>query len=71
MVQAPNHSSLIDFYAKIMKVKVSLHVHVRKFKTNVLQFPYDTLFCIQMVVCKCKVISCVKVVKGFLFRFRI
>jgi hypothetical protein len=34
-------------------------------------FPYDTLFCIQMVVCKCKVVSCVKVVKYFLFRFRI
>jgi len=31
----------------------------------------NALFCIQMVVCKCKVVSCVKVVKDFLFIFKI
>ncbi len=28
-------------------------------------FPYDTFFCIQMVVYKCKVVGCVKVIKDF------
>jgi hypothetical protein len=31
---SPKHSSSIDFYVETMKVNVSLHLHVRKFKTN-------------------------------------
>lgn len=31
-------------YFKTMKMKVSLHLHVRKFKTNFLHFAYESLF---------------------------
>jgi hypothetical protein len=30
--QMPRHPTLLDFYVKIMKVKVSLHLHVKKIK---------------------------------------
>jgi hypothetical protein len=38
MVQVSRHPSSIEFYGKIMKVNLNLDLHVRKFKTVVLQF---------------------------------
>jgi hypothetical protein len=37
------NSSLINFYAKTTNVKVSLHLHVEKIRTNVLNFDYNNL----------------------------
>jgi hypothetical protein len=47
MVQVLRCSSSINFNVKMSrqtKVEISLYLHVKKFKTNVLQIAYNTLF---------------------------
>jgi hypothetical protein len=54
MVQVSKHSSSIDFYAKIMKMKISTHIYIWKNLTaTYFSFAYDVLLWIWMVVCKC------------------